>query len=574
MSGHFDSLMEMPNIPLDPKITYPQLISLPCETTLCPQNITLIDRWLADCELNHAGCKKGRRGNFLPTRLICVRPGGIHIVETHDLTTEEKTSIAHIALSHCWGPETVVPYKTTSSNLQERISEMAIETLPNNIRDAITVTQALRTEYLWIDSICIVQDLPQDLETEMLVMLEVYSNSYVTISATGASGVHEGFLERTKKSGPTLTIPRRDASQQSYSSNELTLFTKSEGSYLHDIWGTQVGDSPWNARAWTLQESLVAPRILHIAKEQLFFECSEMDCFEGGNISRPANTDRSNYYAVDQVYRSVNFLRQQAFLNYTNSDIDSDKIAQIYKDYYSVVRKYSGRKLTFMCDKAAAFSSIIVAVARITGTSARHGLLLNDIRRGLLWSGKGKKHAETWPTWSWLSNNGSVSFPSDCVSSPADEVAMMRLLVQDAPSRSAKIEGLLQKDGSTSDKQLRLYGFLIQATIEKSKKYVEVLIMVDGAAVGDVELDDESEYTPGMNVYLLSFGESEGEKRGGDELNHKKCAFRGLMLLRHDEETFKRIGIFHLYSGMTDYDEDKDSRWVFDGVSRTSVTII
>lgn len=575
MSGHFDSLMKVPNKSPDPRITSPPLISLPCETTLCPQNIKLIHRWLTDCELNHTGCKKGQRGKFLPTRLICVRPGGIRLVESYNLTDEEKRSIRYIALSHCWGPETDVPYKTTSSNLQERISGIATETLPCNIRDAITVTQALSTDYLWIDSICIIQNLPQDLENEMLVMLEVYSNSYLTISATGASGVQEGFLERTGKSGPTLTIPRRDTSQRPYSSNEMTIFTESGGFVLHWIWGTQVGDSPWNTRAWTLQESLVAPRILHITKERLFFECSEIDCFEGGDMSRPPQTGHSNSYSVDQVYRSANFLRQQAFLNYTDNDIDSAKIAQLYKDYYSVVRKYSNRKLTFMHDKAAAFSSIIIAITRITGTSARHGLLMNDIRRGLLWSGYGKKRLEAWPTWSWLSIDGEVFFPSDCASSPADEVAMMRLLVDATPSRSAKIEGLLWTDGSTIDKQLRLYGLLIQATVEKSKNHVEFLIMVDNTAVGNAEFDDESEFVPSMNVYLLSFGESAGEKRGGrGELDHKKCAFRGLMLLHHDEKTFKRIGLFHLYSGMTSISENKDSRWVFKGVSRTAVAII
>ncbi|KAF8865643.1 HET-domain-containing protein, partial [Acephala macrosclerotiorum] len=77
-------------------------------------------------------------------------------------------------------------YKTTTGNLQARLNELVPEKLPQNLEGAIVVTQSIGDDYIWIDSICILQDSPQDLEAEMKVMLEVYANAYFVLSATSA----------------------------------------------------------------------------------------------------------------------------------------------------------------------------------------------------------------------------------------------------------------------------------------------------------------------------------------------------------------------------------------------------
>lgn len=59
--------------------------------------------------------------------------------------------------------------------------------LPPLFQDAIIITRQLGLRYLWIDSLCIIQDSLRDWETEAAKMASIYQNSYVTISATDAS---------------------------------------------------------------------------------------------------------------------------------------------------------------------------------------------------------------------------------------------------------------------------------------------------------------------------------------------------------------------------------------------------
>lgn len=52
--------------------------------------------------------------------------------------------------------------------------------------------------YLWIDSLCIVQDSTEDWRKESVLMCSVYANSYCNIAATRGSSISEGcFMDRT-----------------------------------------------------------------------------------------------------------------------------------------------------------------------------------------------------------------------------------------------------------------------------------------------------------------------------------------------------------------------------------------
>jgi hypothetical protein len=86
---------------------------------------------------------------------------------------------------------------------------MVVANFSQSIKDAISVGRALDVDYLWIDSICIVQDSPQDLATEIEVMSEVYAYAHVSISATCAASADEGFLNRTPKQGSKVILPRK-----------------------------------------------------------------------------------------------------------------------------------------------------------------------------------------------------------------------------------------------------------------------------------------------------------------------------------------------------------------------------
>jgi hypothetical protein len=72
-----------------------------------------------------------------------------------------------------------------------------ISILPQTFKDAISVVRRFGARYLWIDSLCILQDSIEDWRREAVLMKDVYKNSLCNIAATGASNTEEGlFVDR------------------------------------------------------------------------------------------------------------------------------------------------------------------------------------------------------------------------------------------------------------------------------------------------------------------------------------------------------------------------------------------
>jgi hypothetical protein len=66
--------------------------------------------------------------------------------------------------------------------------------LPKTLQDAIRLTQELGIRYIWIDSICIIQDDKEDWEHESANMLSVYANASLTIAASNGNDSHKGLF--------------------------------------------------------------------------------------------------------------------------------------------------------------------------------------------------------------------------------------------------------------------------------------------------------------------------------------------------------------------------------------------
>ena len=90
----------------------------------------------------------------------------------------------YAALSHMWGgPDKLPPLQTILSTYEKLKSGIPVWTLPKNFADAVFVTRQLGLQYIWIDSLCIIQDSPSDWHKEAATMHQVYRFADVTIVA-------------------------------------------------------------------------------------------------------------------------------------------------------------------------------------------------------------------------------------------------------------------------------------------------------------------------------------------------------------------------------------------------------
>jgi hypothetical protein len=74
-------------------------------------------------------------------------------------------------------------------------TSISFEDLPRTIQDAVIVTENLGIQYLWIDALCIKQDDEEGRALEIDLMGHIYENAEVTIVASRAERVQEGFLQ-------------------------------------------------------------------------------------------------------------------------------------------------------------------------------------------------------------------------------------------------------------------------------------------------------------------------------------------------------------------------------------------
>ena len=120
----------------------------------------VIQSWSAECASEHAECNQKRQPSWKPTRLLHVGvepdPSIVRLVSGKDVPEDAR----YLTLSHCWGDD--VPLRLTGETYGRFKGGIPFEDLPKTFSDACKVTRKLGHEYLWIDSLCIVQDDPED----------------------------------------------------------------------------------------------------------------------------------------------------------------------------------------------------------------------------------------------------------------------------------------------------------------------------------------------------------------------------------------------------------------------------
>jgi len=366
------------------------------------QCLQLIQTWLRECKAKHTskGCnledEQGLRTrildiSFTPPRLLLTNGQRGHFV----------------ALSHCWGNSSLPPPRTLASNLREYCeSGVPDNCLSATFRDAIIMSRNLGYQYIWVDSLSIIQDDSKDWEHESGLMAAVYGRADLVIGATSASDGSKGFLyprphyfqgivhlpTPNEYEYPSWAIPYRSCLPHiSYSTH-------------HEVYRPE-SDGPLENRAWAFQERLLARRFVSFGIHEVSWECNALLACECSTV-HDCDLDSENFSdrKFVPIHRKYNLRRK------LNQNITSRQLHDAWRR--NVVQPYTKRQLSRSSDRLVAMSAIAYEFSTRISSQYLAGIWRDDLQHGLIWqcTDVTSTYVLGTPSWSWASVQGPISW--------------------------------------------------------------------------------------------------------------------------------------------------------------------
>jgi hypothetical protein len=385
----------------------------------------------------------------------------------------------YIALSHSWGKSHRLTL--TKLNLSTLKAGIEMTEIPQTFKDAIIICRTLKIKYLWIDSLCIVQDDPTDWEAEASRMSSVYTDSYLTISAIhsedDAGGCFPSLARRDKEKPfpfvspdvictgrPTIAnavpfvIPKESTGDKVDGYNHAVVFSMhgvdDKKYYITNEWmppsiesspkryGTfnfgasfdPLKHEPLSSRGWVLQERILSPRTLYYSVGQMYWECQSIVLGEDGSMLKRM------FPQIQTIVES----QQKALQVAANSTNVSSQCIQ--DEWLKLVEVFCTRKLTMDYDKLVAISGLASIVAEKSGDCYYAGLWKSNFLNSLCWKKKvrvphhlcsDEEHEHALPdatsakiivpsqyrapSWSWAAIDGEIEFETTLLTAQKTE---------------------------------------------------------------------------------------------------------------------------------------------------------
>lgn len=347
-------------------------------------DFAMVRRWLALCSLNHGtACRK----NVSLKELNRSHPT-LEITNFRCIDVEKNclvippTRCRYAALSYVWG----VPGLFTT--LRDTLLELEIpgaldkpedrDRIPLTIRDAMRVAREIQMRYLWVDSLCVVQDEDQEEKTKHILLMDaVYSAADLVIIAAGSANANSG-IAGIDPGSRGLQQPVEQLAPG------FRLAYKAR-------WQDGIGASKYYTRGWTFQESAFATRSLVFIDGKVVFRCQGTDVWEE---HLPETPDQIR--GRDAGHRGA----------YAGDDIGETE---------GMIQTYSERELTYPTDIYNAFAGVSRQLVYRLDTDLCHGVPTAYFDWFLLWlplkdqTRRADPHPLA-PSWSWAGWVGA-SFP-------------------------------------------------------------------------------------------------------------------------------------------------------------------
>lgn len=342
-------------------------------------DISRIRQWIESCEDHHSSCSESL------VSISATEPLRVIDVERLCITLIHPPS-RYSTLSYSWGQR---PFTTLrKENYEFFLQPNSVDDksgLPKTILDAVHLMQNLGERYLWVDSLCIIQNDSEEWTKIASRMGMIYSEAAFTICAAHGSDAHAGL--------PGVSRTPRTFEQHTATTFGLQLLVS------HDL-VDQLDDQTWNTRAWTFQERVLSKRCLIFVGNRVVFQCRRSQWQE----------DHCN---GDQAMINLGYIVNPMEVFTARAPRERDPWSP-WSQYCHFVRWYSRRKLTFWRDRVVAFAGVASVVAsrlsQETNPTMLQGIPTSHFNQALEWDieSKGRRYrtkvgeTPSFSSWSWL----------------------------------------------------------------------------------------------------------------------------------------------------------------------------
>jgi Heterokaryon incompatibility protein (HET) len=417
-----------------------------------PQCLDVVKRWMENCTEVHEKCKEDGLSQ-LPTRVLDVSEDQVRLYET------KREREPYLTLSHCWGKAHIIT--TMTETKEERIKGIPWSSLSKTFQDAITITRHLGFRYIWIDSLCIIQNDKYDWEMEAAKMALVYKGSQLTIAATSSKDGNGGCFGKRMKGDIEWIWNSTDDSRFADVLSMRAENFKPINIEVHDSEGKAqrfcarltLSHDPWNyhssseyseyardvldilgmpgvataqmqpdyhkkllrksgvpllQRAWVFQEQILSPRIIHFGPYEMVWECRsglQCECSELNRESQFVRSHQTNpsarkaytIFSGDKSWGTV-------FPHIMSPTAAWQKMVSIYTQY----------DLTYERDRLPALSGI--ASQNKIDDQYLAGIWASELPHALFWTSnlfsKDVRRSDEYraPSWAWPSMLGPIHF--------------------------------------------------------------------------------------------------------------------------------------------------------------------
>jgi hypothetical protein len=306
---------------------------------------------------------------------------------------------------------------------------VCVTELSATCKQVIEVSWRLGFRYLWIDSLCIIQDSLEDWQNEASKMMDVYSNSQCTLAATASLDGCEG-----------LSRPRDVHCIQPYIKISTSDGVLVYGCVNISAFEREILHSPLNSRGWVLQERLLSRRILHFSDLQIWWTCKDTILSESyarhsdvvrdisGNSKGSKGGSDTIIYEISrtppdmllEVNGMSDHFRWTEWTNPSRTKELAPDLApptSLFEVWDDIVYRYTRTSLTYTSDKAIAIGGLARAIQRRLEDSDQYlaGVWRSSWISQIMWSSFDPSESvksDRVPSWSWLSVDGAINMHS------------------------------------------------------------------------------------------------------------------------------------------------------------------